>query len=57
MQFFVLKDTKFDSEVISLKSDTTGFYSSRATCSGNNLADLQEKVKILESEVFSYLEK
>ncbi|KAG5878661.1 hypothetical protein JTB14_015596 [Gonioctena quinquepunctata] len=46
-----LQDSKFDSDGLSLKSDTTGFYSSRATNSGNLVSELQERVKILESEL------
>ncbi|CAG9825057.1 unnamed protein product [Phaedon cochleariae] len=50
-----LQDTKFDSDGISLKSDTTGFYSNKALNSGGLLTELQEKVKILEAEL--HLEK
>ncbi|KAJ8968713.1 hypothetical protein NQ314_002168 [Rhamnusium bicolor] len=46
-----LQDTKFDSEGNSVKSDTTGFYSSRATNSGNLITELHEKMRILETEL------
>ncbi|KAJ8961270.1 hypothetical protein NQ318_008955 [Aromia moschata] len=46
-----LQETKFDSDGMSVKSDTTGFYSSRATTSGNSITELQEKMKILETEL------
>ncbi|XP_074031139.1 uncharacterized protein isoform X3 [Leptinotarsa decemlineata] len=46
-----LQDTKFDSDGLSLKSDTTGFYSSRATNSGSLVPELQEKIKMLETEL------
>lgn len=47
-----LKETKFGSDALSVKSDTTGFYSGRATNSGNTLVDLQERIKILDEEVY-----
>nr|CAH7722824.1 unnamed protein product [Callosobruchus chinensis] len=50
-----LQEAKFDSEGMSIKSDTTGFYSGRNFSSGYLSAELIEKVKILETEL--HLEK
>ncbi|XP_018567218.1 centrosomin isoform X2 [Anoplophora glabripennis] len=46
-----LQETRLDSDGLSIKSDTTGFYSSRATNSGTFISELQEKIRILETEL------
>nr|CAI5824499.1 unnamed protein product [Callosobruchus analis] len=50
-----LQEAKFDSDGMSIKSDTTGFYSGRNFSNGYLSTELIEKVKILETEL--HLEK
>ncbi|VEN38225.1 unnamed protein product [Callosobruchus maculatus] len=46
-----LQEARFDSDGMSIKSDTTGFYSGRNFSNGYLSAELVEKVKLLETEL------